>query len=102
MNARILDKRITIERKESTRDPIGQPIDAWVVVATVWANIKYPSGKEFVSADRQTAETVASMRIRKREIDNEMRIRIGSDIYEITAVLQDGNRFINLATKKVE
>lgn len=45
-----LDKRITLQSRSSTLDDYGQEINAWVDVATVWANIKPVSGREKLRA----------------------------------------------------
>lgn len=41
-----LNKRVTVQRRSETQDGFGQPIVAWVNIATVWASIKYIGGRE--------------------------------------------------------
>lgn len=40
MNAGELNKRIMIQRPVSVRAPSGQPVQEWVDVKKIWANIK--------------------------------------------------------------
>jgi len=101
--ASTMTDRIIIERPETTRDEIGQPIDSWVNVATVWANVLFVNGRtyssEFISAQKEVDKTVASMRIGWRlDITTQMRVRFRGDIYNIQAVLPDANhQFVDLA-----
>lgn len=39
-----LNRQITIQAKQSGVDAAGQPVNTWVNVATVWANIKGETG----------------------------------------------------------
>ena len=34
-----LDKRVSIQRRSSTKDDYGQEIDSWTTIAQVWAQV---------------------------------------------------------------
>ena len=51
MRAGGLDRRMTLERFTSEPDPIyGTPIKTWAPLATVWAEVRQQSGREYLSA----------------------------------------------------
>jgi SPP1 family predicted phage head-tail adaptor len=74
LQAGSLDRRVLIEQHVEGQDELGQPIDTWVAVATVWANVLLLTGKETLLADADVASATASIRIRYRtDIDSGMR-----------------------------
>lgn len=90
MQAGALDQRVTLQQRQSGVDAIGQPVQGWSAVATVWADVRHVSGLEAVKADAAAAMTRASIRIRWRAgVDAGMRVVHGSTAYEIRAVLGD-------------
>lgn len=98
-----LRDRIILQKRVPGRDSIGQPLDQWETVKEALpANVKFLSGKEYISADRETSQIKASMRIRRRDVDTAWRIIYGGGIYQIIAVLPDGNKFVNLAVEKIK
>lgn len=100
-----LNRRVTFQRKTLTTDDWGQPIESWADVATVWANVRTISGvgfvnNEFQAGGSEVSRTTASIRIRKRnDITHDMRVLVGSSIYDIRAVLPDeeGDEYMDLA-----
>lgn len=85
-----LQSRITIQRLEDGQDEIGQPVQTWVDVATVWANIRYLSGVETVKSDAPVSVARASIRIRRRtDVHAAMRVVFGSTVFDILSVLPD-------------
>ncbi len=85
--------RITIQRRTTTRDSAGGIVETWTNFATgVPAVVEPASGREFFIA-RQIESTVdTSITIRWRPgISETMRVLHGSDAYDITAVLPDGD-----------
>lgn len=104
MRAGQLNRRIRIQSLTSTRDEIGQPINEWQDVATVWANIRHLSGTETIKADAPTSTLRASIRIRYRAgIDAGMRVLHGETVYNIAAVMPDeeGRKFVDLVAEVV-
>lgn len=104
MAAGELDKRITIERRTGTKDPLGQMIESWVEVARPWANIRYPSGLATIKAGADVSAVKASIRIRHRSgLDAGMRARYLTEVFDIKAVLPDRRReYIDLVCEVVK
>ena len=99
MRAGDLRHRIIIERQTSSQDAGGQPLEVWTPVATVWADIRNPTGMGAIRADAQAEVVKTSIRIRWRtDIKAGMRAVHGTTIYEIGAVLPDhaGREFVDL------
>lgn len=95
-----LNHRITVRKPVPERDAAGQPIPAWITVATLWADILHKNGAETIRADRETPTVQASIRIRYRtDVDSSMQVMHGSKVYRITAVLPDERtrQFVDLA-----
>ncbi|KGD36805.1 phage head closure protein [Burkholderia pseudomallei] len=84
-----LTERISLERRGGGENENGEPLpNDWVVHASVWANVRFLNGKEYVVSGAVRSSAVASMRIRFRlDVDSEMRVRYGDQIYDIVAVL---------------
>lgn len=98
-----LGSRVRLQRRSTTRDALGQRVDAWTTFATVWADIRVTSGiaaanSEFTSADQQVSRTNASIRIRARsDVDHTCRAVHNSAIYDIRAALPDPDgEFVDL------
>ena len=103
-----LNQRVTLERKVSQRDPaardaVGQPLDQWEPVATVWANVKTVTGSAFNERQAGGTEISAgntSIRIRARDdIEPTMRVIYRGKVYDIRAVLRDdtSGEFVDLS-----
>jgi len=104
MYAQQLRSKIVIQSLTSTRDEIGQPINEWQDVATVWANIRHLSGTETIKADAPTSTVRASIRIRYRtDVNAGMRVLHGETVYNIAAVMPDeeGRKFVDLVAEVV-
>lgn len=90
MDSRSLNRRVTIKELAEGQDDIGQPIQTWNDVASVWASILHPNGAESIKADADVSIVKASIRIRRRtDVTPAMRVYHGSTSYEIKAVLPD-------------
>jgi SPP1 family predicted phage head-tail adaptor len=90
MRGGTLKNRVTFKQLTSGQDEIGQPVQTWTDVATVWADIRHLSGVESIKADAETSIVKASIRIRRRTgLNAGMRAYFGTVIYEIKAVLPD-------------
>ncbi len=93
MNSYNLTSRITIQQRGAGQDAAGQPVQTWVDVATVWANIRYLSGVETIKSDAPVSVAKASICIRRRtDISAGMRVVFGSAVFNIQAVLPDEGR----------
>ncbi|UDM17921.1 phage head closure protein [Vogesella sp. XCS3] len=104
MRAGQLKHRITLLTYTTTgRDSMGQPIKGWSENPPIWANVRFISGREFVRADKETAEATASIRIRSRAVTTDMCVRYKGVLYDIRAVLPAASGdFIDLAVAEVK
>lgn len=62
--AALLDQRVTIQRKQVTRDAYNAEMVAWVDEATVWMQVQPLSGREYVAM--RAAQSDVSTRFRCR------------------------------------
>lgn len=82
--------RIMVQQLSGGQDSAGQPIEDWVDLIPLWADIRYKKGVEAIKADAPTALASASIRIRYRTgLDASMRVVHGSEVYGIKAILPD-------------
>lgn len=104
MFAQQLNNKVAIKRLDSGVDEIGQPVDTWTEVASVWADIRHPSGSESIRADQVASVVRASIRVLKRaDVTAAMRVYHGDRVYEIKAVLPDAqtNLYMDLPSEVV-
>lgn len=92
MKAGQLRHRVTLQTLIEGRDEIGQPSIVWTDTASLWANVRYPSGLSAIKAGADTSVTKASIRMRHRAVNAGQRIVYGNEVFEIEAVLPDGKR----------
>lgn len=82
------DKRIRIESPTTVQDANGEMIPGWTLFAVVWANVYDISGREYVAAGATQNDARTKMDIEyKAGIVPNMRVLLGSDEYNIEAVL---------------
>ncbi len=92
-----LNRRITIQEATTGQDAIGQPVNTWSDVATVWAAINDLSGREYLAAD--AAQNAVTTKITIRHLDGlapAMRVIAGEDEYDVEAVLGTDRRTLML------
>lgn len=93
LDAGRMNRRVVIERRGAGEDAAGQPVESWEPVASVYADIRAPSG---LSGARDMQGDIAaslarySVRIRFRDdIDTTMRIRTQGQVFDIKQVRPD-------------
>lgn len=104
MRAGLLNSRVTIQQLAAGQDALGQPVQTWSDVATVWANIRHSSGVENIKSDAEMSVVRASIRIRyKTGITTGMRAVSGGVSYDIMSVLPDmgGKEYTDLVCEVV-
>jgi SPP1 family predicted phage head-tail adaptor len=102
MYAGRLRHRVTIERRGTAVDAIGQPVETWSPYATVWADVRHQQGLEAIHAGAPTSVARASIRIRYREdIDHSMRVSYKGKTYNIIAVLPGSPEHVDLVCEVV-
>lgn len=95
MKAGQLRHRVTFQRKIEDVDDIGQPLDEWVHVCTVWACIEDQSGKEIETSQSEHSLINCVITIRnRRDILADMRAVYDGVYYDIKAVLNSKNKRI--------
>jgi SPP1 family predicted phage head-tail adaptor len=81
----MMNHRITLLRRETGTDTVGQPVVDWVDVATVWADVRFQSGAEVLRAGADIAVKRASIRVRARkDIDAAWRVRYSGEEFEVS------------------
>lgn len=97
------DKRVTIQEKTITKDNIGNQVEVWHDITTVWAAIQPLSGREYWAARQVNAETTTKVTILyRRGVTAEHRILYGSRVLEILEVVNplEGNAELVLMCKE--
>ena len=98
-----LTDRVLIEQLGSSVDGIGQPVEAWTEVITVWANVKFLRGIESIKANQDTATVQVSIRTRKRAgITTAMRATFDGVVYSITAVLPQSASLMDITCEAIK
>lgn len=91
---------ITFESYSISRNAGGEEIKTWATLVTDRAEILHQAGgsTELDRADRQTARTSITMRLRYREtITERMRVRWSSKVWNIRSILPDNHlRYMTL------
>lgn len=88
MNPGDLTQRISVERLQQGQDELGQPIEAWTTLASVWAAVEPQAGREFVGAGALQAELVVKVRIRwMAGLTSADRVLHDGKVYGITSVI---------------
>lgn len=100
MQAGKLRHRLTLQIRQSgspQKTARGAPDEDWTDVATVNAAIEPLRGREFLEAQAVQSEVAVRIRIRYRaDVTAGMRAVRGSTIYDIAAVLNMGERNVEL------
>lgn len=88
MQAGKLNSYVLIRKPTSAQDADGQPVETWVKVAGVWADIRYLNGVESIKSGQDVSVAHASIRIRWRtDVAAGMRAIFGTTVFDIRAVL---------------
>lgn len=98
-----LNHRIDIEARQSGEDELGQPIEIWSLVASVWADVRHLSGVSAIKSGADVSVVQASVRIRHRAgLNAGMRVTHAGAHYDVQAVLPDGRRqYVDLVCRAV-
>ena len=66
INAGRMDQRITLQRRTTGVDALGQEATTWVDYATVWGGVSTKRGREYFAAGEVQGEAAMAVRIRYR------------------------------------
>lgn len=94
MRTGLLRHRITLQTRTQAVDAYGGPLpDGWEDYVTVWAFVESMTGKEFFASSQMQTTVTRRIRMRYREdIEPEMRVKHGKDVFNIIAVLPANNK----------
>lgn len=98
----LLNKRVTIQALTQGQDATGALLpSAWADVATVWASVRDISGRQYVAAKagQNAVSTIIGIRHRTGIVPA-MRVIHNGDVYDIEAVLNRSDRWIDLMAVK--
>jgi SPP1 family predicted phage head-tail adaptor len=88
MNSGDLRHRIEIKKPSQAYDDLGQPLDKWILVKTIWAAISPAIGRNYYAA--QQTQTEATVKINTRycpDITRNMRVFHKGVAYDIIDVM---------------
>jgi len=87
MRAGIMRHRITIQSKSVVRDSFGGETVTWTTFATVWAQMRPLSGREYFDARQAQADLTTEIVIRYLAgVLPEMRVVDGDHVYDIWSI----------------
>lgn len=106
MNPGALSHRVTIQSVVDAQDTnTGIITPGFATFATVWAEVRPLSAREFIAAAASQSKVTATVKIRYLAgIKPSMRVVDGADIYQVEGVLNDphsGREWITLAVSQV-
>lgn len=90
-----LDKRVTVQRRSSTKDSYGQELDSWTTIAQVWAQVKPLGGKERMRNTAMVVESILTHTVTVRYSDTLMP-PLEADAWRILY----NNRIFNINTSR--
>ncbi len=103
MTAGTLRHRVTIERRSSGVDSVGQPVDTWTKSADVWASISPVTGNEFYIASGKRAEITHEIMLRHGvTLAPRDRILFDSRVFDVVSILNSEERNRMLDVKATE
>ena len=87
MQAGKLNRRVTIQAKNTVADSYGQMIETWTDSRTTWAEVITKGGTEFYAAQKLNASTDTVFRVRYNDdITVLNRLKYGTRIFEILGI----------------
>ena len=93
MKAGQLRDLVDIERPVVARNDIGDKIETWMLVETVYARIEPLRGREFLSLREMQSDITTRITIRfLTGLDTTMRIKVGEQAYQIDSMVDVDNR----------
>lgn len=95
-----MNHRITLLKRADGVDAIGQPSKEWTAIASIWADVMFPtgaailrSGGELIRAGAEASVVKVSIRIRARaDVTQGMRAIYGNWTFHVLAVTPDTDR----------
>jgi SPP1 family predicted phage head-tail adaptor len=106
MQAGKLSHSVQIQSLVSAQDAgTGIITESWDTFATVWAEVRPLSAREFIAAAASQSKVTATVKIRYlADIKPSMRVVDGADIYQVEGVLPDpksGREYLTLPVSQI-
>ena len=101
MRAGNLRNKIEIHSHSSTADDFGQPVKAYSLLKTVWAEALPISANETETGGKYEGRAIHQFTIRFTAITNKNRLVFNDQNYEIFEILNTGGRNAELKIKAV-
>lgn len=93
----VRNNRITIRKRVTGSDTMGQPLTTWQDFATLWGGIRHLTGAAAIKANADISAVRASISVRRRaDIEPGMQAVHGTTVYEIKAILPDRERRLDM------
>lgn len=93
MSAGRRDKKVTIQRRGSSKDTAGQIIETWTDQSTIYASIAPVAGREYFNASGERAEVTHKIGIvYGPTVVPRDRIKFGTRIFDIKSVINTRER----------
>ena len=97
MNIGKLRHRITLLKQVNEVNDYGASVQIWRTVATVWAEVRPLSGREYFSAQQVQSEVTTQIWLRHIDgIKPTMKVKFGKREFEILSVLNTQERDVSL------
>lgn len=61
------DQRVIVQQRTLGTDALGQPVESWADVCTVWASAQPLRGRDLIAADAVNSKISVKFRIRYRD-----------------------------------
>lgn len=94
-----LRHRIVLKKPVILKDPIGQDLEVWQDIASVWAIIEPLSGKEYFNAQQINSEVTSKITIRYlKDLDSHAVIHWNNRVFKILSIinLEERNIYLQL------
>jgi SPP1 family predicted phage head-tail adaptor len=98
-----LNQRVELQSATTTCDAMGQPVQTWATVATVWAEVSPLTGREFDAASAANSEVELKVIIRYYSgLTSHWRLLHGTKVYQILTILNlsSGKKDLKLMCKE--
>ncbi|OCG08861.1 hypothetical protein A9G13_02020 [Gilliamella sp. wkB178] len=101
-----LRNRISFQKKTTEKDELGQTVERWIDVYTLWGVVTDQTGREFNASQTELSITNCTITVRKYKnvlITSEMRACYNGNIYNIKAILTNERQtYLQLPCQKME
>ena len=98
-----LRRRVGLYEPARSRDDYGAMTESYALWKTVWAEVRFISGRELILSETVSNTTTAQFLIRYRDdVKEEMRVKYDSDYYNILVIEEiQTKRMLKLTASKI-